>query len=223
MKIAVTSTQNMGKSTFIQDFLNKWPMYKTPEKSYRDIVKEKNLKINEEADEETQRILLNSLVDQAIESSNEEFVIQDRCVLDNLAYTLRLNAYGKVSDKFVEEVREIVQNTLKLYDVLFFFPISKFNDIPIVADGFRSTDPMFRNEIDAIFKAFQCSYNQGDSKIFPKYDCPAFVELYGNREERIKLASLYVNENGKFYGEEESLVDSGIFLPTDEEKAIYAS
>ena len=72
MKISIVGTSCMGKSTYIKDFLKEWPMYKTPEKTYRDVIKEKGLVINELGNEESQRIILNVLVDQAIEYSKEE-------------------------------------------------------------------------------------------------------------------------------------------------------
>lgn len=218
MKIAITSTQNMGKSTYISDFLKEWPMYKTPEKSYRDVIKEKNLVINENGTEENQRIILNALVDQAIEFSKNDNVILDRCVLDNLAYTSWLNLNGKVSDKFVDETRLIVRETLKMYDLLFFFPISKFNNVPMEKDGLRSIDPIYREEIDILFKVFQTSYLSGDGRVFPSSECPAMIELFGSREERIKLTSLYINKDGKPFGEDQSLM-SEIEMPP--EKKIF--
>jgi GTPase SAR1 family protein len=52
MRIGIIGTQGSGKSHLIQEFLNKWPMYKTPEKTYRDIIKSRNIKINQEGDKE---------------------------------------------------------------------------------------------------------------------------------------------------------------------------
>ena len=43
MKICVTGTACQGKTTYISDFLKNWTMYKTPEKTYRDAIKENNL------------------------------------------------------------------------------------------------------------------------------------------------------------------------------------
>ena len=216
MKICVTSAQGLGKTTYIQDFLKEWPMYKTSEKTYRDAIKEKGLVINEEGSEESQRIILNVLVDQAIEYSKEDNVILDRCVLDNLAYTSWLALNDKVSEKFLDETRLIVRETLKLYDILFFFPISKFNNIPLEHDGLRSTDPQYREEIDILFKVFQSSYMSGDGRIFPSEECPALIELYGSREERIKLTSLYITPEGKPYGDDQSLV-SDIMMPPEKQ------
>ena len=207
MKISIVGTSCMGKSTYIKDFLKEWPMYKTPEKTYRDVIKEKGLVINELGNEESQRIILNVLVDQAIEYSKEDNVILDRCVLDNLAYTSWLNLNDKVSDKFLDETRLIVRETLKMYDILLFTPISKFNNIDIVSDGLRSVNPVYREEIDILFKAFQTSYLSGDGRIFPKEDCPAFIEIYGTPLERIKLTSLYIDKNGKPYGDDKSLIN----------------
>jgi predicted ATPase len=206
MKIAVIGTQCIGKTTYLNDFLKKWPMYKTPEKTYRDVIKEKNLNKNEDGNEESQKIILDCLVDQAIESSKQDFVIMDRCVLDNLAYTAWLNADGKVSDGFFEKTRHIVKETLKFYDVLFFLPITKFSNVKIEDDGVRSINEAYRQEIDALFKVFQISYNKGDGRVFPTEDSPALIEIYGNPQQRITLTEMYIQPDGTPFGEENSLM-----------------
>jgi len=200
----------MGKSTYIQDFIKNWSMYETPATSYREILKEKNLPHSKESTEETQKLILDFLVDQAIESSKKDFVITDRCVLDAFAYTLWLNANGKVSDKFADEQRIIVRETLKMYDIILFTPITKAATVDIENDGFRETDENFREEVDNIFKAFGQSYNVGDGRIFPKDDCPALIEIFGSREERIKITEFYLDKDGKPYGENQSLLSEVI-------------
>jgi len=210
MKIAVSGSTNMGKSTYIQDFLKKWPMYKTPEKSYRDLLKEKNLSHSKNSSEDTQKLILDFLVDQAIESSKNDFVITDRCVLDVLAYSSWLNLNGKASDNFVDSQRIIVRETLKLYDIVFFVPLTKVSTIPIEDNGFRETDATYREEIDNIFKAFGQSYNAGDGRIFPKDDSPAWIEIFGNPEERIKMTEFYITETGTCYGDDQSLLSQVI-------------
>lgn len=210
MKIAVSGSTNMGKSTYIKDFIKKWPMYETPEKSYRDVLKEKNLTHSKNSSEDTQKIILDFLVDQAIESSKNDFVITDRCVLDVLAYSSWLNLNGKASDKFVDDQRIIVRETLKLYDIIFFIPLTKVSPIPMEENGFREMDETYREEIDNIFKAFGQSYNSGDGRIFPKDDSPAWIEIFGNPEERIKMTEFYINENGACYGDDQSLLSQVI-------------
>jgi predicted ATPase len=210
MKICIVGTACQGKSTFVNDFIKNWPMYKTSEKSYREILKEKNLPHSKQSTEETQKVIMDFLVDQAIESSKEDFVILDRCVIDALAYSAWLNLNGVVSDKFLDEQRILVRETLKLYDIIFFVPITKVAPVNIENDGFRETDETFRTEIDNIFKVFGESYNRGDGRIFPKDDSPAWIEIFGNQQERIKMAELYISPNGKPFGEEESLLSTVI-------------
>jgi len=59
MKIAVIGTANIGKSTYIQDFLKKWPMYKLVDSEYRKLLKEKNLSHSKNGNEESQKTILN--------------------------------------------------------------------------------------------------------------------------------------------------------------------
>lgn len=206
MKIAVVGTQCIGKSTFIEDFLKKWNTYSKPEKSYRDIIKEKNIPINRTGNEESQKIILDFLVDQALSCSKSDNVIFDRCILDNLAYSSWLHLNGLVSEKFLDETRILVRETLKMFDIIFFLPITKMSPVKIVEDGVRDVDPVYREEIDNIFKAFVKSYHQGDGRIFPKGDSPPIIEIYGSPEQRIALTSMYITEEGKPYGEEQSLI-----------------
>ena len=214
MKIAVIGTQNTGKTTYINDFLKKWSMYKTPDKTYRELIKNKNLPHSKEGTEESQTEILNCIVDQAIEFSKDENIILDRCVLDVLAYSTWLCLNGKVSDKFLDQQRIIVRETLKLYDILFFIPLTKAAKIEIEDNGTREVDPIYREEIDNIFKVFQESYHRGDGRVFPKDDTPAIIEIFGNPQERIKLTELYLKEDGKGYGEGESLLDK--IIPASE-------
>jgi hypothetical protein len=211
MKIAVSGTQNTGKSTYIKDFLAKWDMYKSPENTYRNIIKEKNLDHSKNGSEESQKLILDCLVDQAIESSKKDFTILDRCVLDNLAYSSWLNLNGKVSDKFLDTSRILVRETLKLFDIIFFLPLTKFSPVEIENNSIRETDPVYREEIDIIFKAFQDSFLRGDGRIFPKGDSPPIIEIFGNRQERIKLTELYIRSDGKCFAEEESLIVPATF------------
>ena len=218
MKIAVCGAQHTGKSTFIKDFIKKWPMYSLPSKSYRDFIKDKNLKLNEEGDEISQEIILNALVDQALEypRADDLYLIYDRCPLDNLAYTVWLNFYKEkeVSNKFLEKTKDIVKNSLKFFDIIFFMPISSSSPIPALDNKnnlYRSLDETFRQEINNILQGFLISYSKNDGRVFPVQDSPAFIEIIGNQEERIELASLYINEKGKAFEEQESLLIDSIY------------
>lgn len=204
MKIAVCGTSCIGKTTYIRDFLKTWKNYKTPEKTYRDFIDKNH--INKTGTEESQKAILNALVDQAIEYSKKDNVIFDRCVLDNLVYTSWLYFNDKVTEKFLDESRIIVRETLKLYDILFFIPITKVAPVEISEKETRETDLKYREEIDNIFKSFVSSYHKSEGKIFPSEDCPAVIDIFGSPEERIKVTQLYLTEEGNPYGEEQSLI-----------------
>jgi hypothetical protein len=206
MKIAVCGTSCVGKSTYIKNFCETWKNFSFPEKTYRNLIKEKNLNHSSNGDEESQRLILNSLVDQAIEFSKKDNIIFDRCVLDNMVYTSWLFLKEKVSEKFLEETRILVRETLKLYDIIFFIPLTKVSPVEMTENELRDNDPLYREEIDNIFKSFVQSYHKSEGKIFPSEDCPAVIEIFGSPEERIQMTKLYLTEEGTPYGEDQSLL-----------------
>jgi len=209
MKIAVIGTQCIGKSTFIEDFMKQWPMYKTPERTYRDIINERGLSINQQGDEKSQRAILDALVDE-VTTAKGDHIIFNRCVLDNIIYSMWLNAKGKVSDSFVKESINIARETLVFFDIILFCPITKHSPINIEKAPQRDIDPVFRNEIDVLFKSLMDAYNK-HSKVYFPFDhdlgCPAIIEIFGTPEERIKLAQFYINDKGNIYGEDDTLLD----------------
>jgi hypothetical protein len=206
MKIIVSGCQNSGKSTYIQDFIKNWTMYVKPEKTYREVLKQKKLSHSKNSTEETQKIIMDFLAEQATEMAKNNFIIADRCVLDCLAYSSWLNLNGKLSDKILDQQRILTRETLKLFDIIFFIPLTKVASVEIEDDGFRETDGVYREEIDNIFKVFQQSYMRGDGRVFPTTDSPALIEIFGNREERIKMTELYIDKNGKPFGDDQSLI-----------------
>ncbi|WP_295430185.1 AAA family ATPase [uncultured Thiodictyon sp.] len=199
MKIGIMGAQNTGKSTFVQDFLQNWPMYKKNEKHYSSLVKEKGIKLNEEGNEESQEAIMNFIIDQVMPGSKKDKIIYDRTVLDNLMYTMWMNSKGMVSDEFVKKCIPIIKESLTFYDILFFLPITKFSPIPIEEKEHRSSSLEFREESDHIMKALVNQYNLQNKTYFPfdnELGCPAIVEIFGNREERIELAKMYITPDG---------------------------
>lgn len=212
MRIAVMGAQCTGKTTFVNDFVANWEMYTVCRGKYTDLKKSRELNLNEEGDEDSQMAILNYLCDQIISTKESDNIIFDRCVLDNLAYTMWLNAKEKVSDNFVKHTIQIVRETLGFYDIIFFCPITKHTPINLETAENRSVDPVYREEIDNLFKALMGRYVKHDRVFFPidkeefSLGCPALIEIYGNREERIMLSRMYIGEDGNIFGEGESLL-----------------
>lgn len=205
----ITGAQNVGKSTFINDFIAQWPTYKVADNSYREKLKaDKKIKLNQEGDEESQVMIRDILIEQAQKYTKDEDIIFDRGIFDNLVYSLWLNSKGKASDEFIKSQIPIIRETLKLYDIIFFIPLLKNYNIPIVpsADGSRDLDPIFRDEIDVIMKSLEEQYQKGKRIFFPADDCPALIEIFGDRTQRIEMAKLYIAPSGKCYGEEDTLI-----------------
>jgi len=211
MLISVSGCQNIGKTTFCKDFIKQWPMYTTPTERYTNLVKEGKVKLNKEGSEESQLAVLNHLCDQVINQPKDVNVILDRGVLDNLIYTLHLNHNKKVSDKFVQKTIDIVKNTLIFYDLIFFLPITKYSPVNIEEAPNRNIDPVYRDEVDVLFKALMNRYVKHDIVYFPfdhEKGCPGIVEIFGNREQRIQVAKMYIDTDGQLYDASKSLITS---------------
>ena len=210
MKIAIIGAHCAGKTTLINNFIEEWPMYKRPEKTYRDFIKEQNLLLNKQGNKESQKIILNALVDelQTAASSDNEFIIFDRCPVDNMAYTLwhyAKETEGFDSD-FILDSKTIAALSLKHIDLIFYVPARR--EIPITPKENRETDEVFREEIDNIFNSLVDSYEKLTGAFFPSEDCPAVIRLEGPPDMWIPQIKLYIKESGKSFDEEDgSLID----------------
>jgi thymidylate kinase len=210
MKIAVIGAHCTGKSTFVDNFIKEWPMYKRPAKTYRDILADQQIPLNKEATPESQKQILNALVDEAqlASTSDDEFVIFDRCTVDNIAYTLW--HYAKETEGFSTEYvidnKTIAALALKHVDLIFYIPVRK--EIPIVPKDNRETDEIFREEIDNIFDSLVVSYENHTWAFFPQEDCPAVIRLDGPPDMWIPQMKLYIKDSGKCFDEADgSLID----------------
>lgn len=205
MRIALIGAQNTGKTTLVDNFIKAWPMYKRPKKTYRDLIKEKNLDLNKQGTKDSQKVILNALVDeiQLACAKEDKHLIFDRCTADNIAYTLW--HYAKQTEGFTTEYvidnKAIAAMALKYLDAIFYVPVRK--EIPIVEREGRETDLVYREEIDNIFDALVESYEKQTAAFFPLEDCPAVIRLEGPPDMWIPQMRLYIKDDGNFFGEED--------------------
>ena len=210
MRIAVSGTSCQGKSTFIQRFLQEWPMYSTPEYTYRDFIKEEKLPHSENTNKDTQWKILNHVVDTCMEYEKGDKVIMDRCPLDSLIYTIW--AYEKsindVDEEFVNKCIPVVRESIKFIDVILFTPITKVAPVELVDDGTRSVNETHIKEIDHLFKGVEQQYfqNAKASPFLPNEDCPAIIEIFGTPEQRTHLVRQYIDAEGDLLGDNESSI-----------------
>ena len=201
MRIAITGAQCVGKTTLFNTFKSYWPMYKSPEKTYRELVKEKNLSLNEGGNLRSQEIIRDALADLAMENAGKSQTIHDRCILDNLVYTFWLTEHDKFSenakevDDFITQSILITRECLKFYDIIFWLPINP--NIPIEESENRSQNETFREEIDNIFYGIHESYKKNAGVIFDKENQPAFIVLEGDLDKKIAHIKEYIGDDGE--------------------------
>jgi len=208
MRIAFSGTGNSGKSTMVKSFLHTWKQYETPEKTYRDILKEENLTHSTETTTETQNKILDFMVDQVASYDKDSKVIYDRCSLDNLAYTIWCNEKKKdgFTREFVTKQINLMKESMRSLDIIF---LCRFDvNQKVKDDGFRETNVEFILEVDNIFNSFFQQYTQNPEAdiFFPKGDSPAVIELPHNAQERIDLVHQYVGDDGTLIADEPSIL-----------------
>lgn len=207
MRISVTGTACQGKTTFVNDFIKYWPNYTTPEKTYRDIIKENNYNHSQQTTKDTQWDILNFMIDEQMKYSREDYVIFDRCPLDNIAYSIWACAKQEsdIDTEFVEKCMPLVKESMKFLDIIFFTPITKVAKVELKEDDMRDVDPVFVEEIDHLLKAIKKDWDQNhDSKFFEHDDRPAMIDIFGSPNERIQISKLYLDADGDCMGETDS-------------------
>ena len=111
----------------------------------REVVRDNPLGINEGATSEAQLWVLTSQIRRELELSRKaECLVTDRGVMDNFAYYLRA---GGGEDRF--DTEPLVRQWSRTYDLV----VRLTPDVEIRADGVRSTNDRFRDEIEAILDA----------------------------------------------------------------------
>lgn len=225
MRIAISGTGNQGKSTLIKDFLQEWPTYRTESSTYRDKLVAEKLPHSKNATKDTQWKILNHMIDEMQTFKSNDYVIMDRCPIDNLVYSLWCfeKGIGDIDKEFIDKCIPLVCESMKHLDIIFFTPITRAAPVEIEDDGVRETDAIYIKEIDNIFKMIGAQHNQNNGKnpFFPKDDAPGWIEVFGDRQTRIAMIKQYLDVDGDLIGgTEESLNElinpaDGQFLDSD--------
>lgn len=208
MRIAVTGTACVGKTTFINDFLKNWSgIYDTPEKSYRDILKEKKLEHSKNTCKNTQSLILDSMVEQQMKYTRDDNIIFDRCPIDNIAYSLYSldNGDSDIDENYIEECIPIVRESMKFLDIIFYIPYDE--NISVQDNGTRETDKDYIQGVDNILKQIEYQSLQPTCVFFQHDDRPSVIRITGEPRERIRQASLYITNDGGQYSEQDSEID----------------
>jgi len=209
MRLSITGAANTGKTSLLQSFLHTWKTYKTPEKTYRDIIEEKQLEHSSKTTTETQTEILNFITDQQLGKTVDDDIIYDRCTLDVLAYTIWAHEKGMegFDTAFVNKQIKLVKETMRSLDIIF---ICKFNEsMSVEDDGKRDANKEYIIEINNIIESLYQQYKQNiDSDIFfPKDDSPCLIKLPDSMQQRVDLIAEYVAPDGGMHSEEDSVLN----------------
>lgn len=179
MRIAFTGPQGSGKSTILQQckesmYFKDYIFVPSATRMLRD---KYNLKINQESNDVTQKYIADWYKDQH-ENHHHKNVIYDRCVLDGTVYTNYLMKNGKVTEDAYKYIKDVFIMYIRDYDLIFYTM-----PLPLVADGTRSMDEQYLNDIHNTFLEYIDKYNIN------------VVKLEGNKEKRfntvLDLVSVY--------------------------------
>lgn len=201
MRIAVTGTNCVGKSTLIESIKTNWPTYTEPKLNWRKKTKNRH---EHKFTEKKQKNILDNMITSLQSTSRKENYILDRCPVDNLVYTLWANSKEMVSNDFVMETMDRVKYALTMIDLILFIPITKSAAIDfdsIIEEKDYDVDVDFIQEIDNIFKSVYNRWNSPKTPYVQFDDKPHVIEVFGTPEQRLEIIKLYITETGGFYGE----------------------
>ena len=189
MRIAVSGSHSLGKSTVVNDWVARHPHFKREEEPYRALglhgpyeilFRDASTKLHNGI-----QLYYNiGRVHRYADSSSD--VIFDRSPVDYVAYSQYAADQGStdIDAAFVESMVPGVRESLDHLDILAFVPKSEEWPVEMEEDGIRPVDHAYRDEVDAIFKQI---YREGRFGVMPpsKGPGPLLIELLGPRQQRL--------------------------------------
>lgn len=196
MRIAISGSHSLGKSTIVNDWVAQHPGFLREEEPYRTLglygpyeilFRDASTRLHNGI-----QLFYNiSRVHRYGDFADD--VIFDRAPVDYLAYSQYTANQGStdIDDAFVESMVPAVRESLDHLDILAFVPRSEEWPVAMEDDGIRPVDYAYRDEVDTIFKEI---YREGRFQVFPEKNSPRLVELCGPREKRLSQLQEAIDE-----------------------------
>ena len=187
MRIAVSGSHSLGKSTLVDDWVARYPEFTREEEPYRalGLYGPYQILFRDESTRLHNGIqLYYSLSRVHRYAAQADDVIFDRAPVDYLAYSQYTADAGStdIDDAFVMSMVAAVIESLDRLDIIAFVPKSDEWPVEMEADGIRPTDYAYRDAVDAVFKQI---YREGRYGVISGERHPLVVELVGSREDRL--------------------------------------
>ena len=185
MRIAISGTHSMGKSTMVDDFLQAHPEYIHEIEPYRALRDDHELRFAKQSTRYCIQVQLDYTFERMKRYAEGDNVIYDRCPVDFIPYSLYTNKYGltDLNLAYIEKVVPEIRESLQYLDIILFLPITDKHLVELDDDGIRPIEVEYRQEVDEFFKTV---YRDFSYDILPKKNPPKIVELWGPREARIQ-------------------------------------
>ena len=188
MRIAVSGSHSLGKSTVVNQWVETHPDYTREEEPYRALSLHGpyEIKFRELSTRLHNGIQLYYNLSRIYRYSKPtDQVIFDRCPVDYIAYSQYTanQASTDIDAAFIESMVPAAKESLDHLDILAFVPKSEQWPVAMEEDGIRPVDHSYRDEVDTIFKQI---YRDGRFDLLTKQHGPKLIELTGPPEQRIK-------------------------------------
>ena len=186
MRIAISGSHSLGKSTLVWDWVKRHPQYTREEEPFRALDGEMyDIRFRQESNRLHNGIQMYYNASRVnLYSSINDCVIFDRAPVDYIAYS-KYTADKKttdINDAFVDAMVPRVRETLQRLDLVVFVPMTDRWPVEMEDDGIRPVDLPYRADVDAIFKQI---YRDERFSVMPKINRPKLIELWGSREQRL--------------------------------------
>ena len=186
MRIAISGSHSLGKSTLVWDWIKRHPQYTREEEPFRALDGEMyDIRFRQESNRLHNGIQMYYNASRVnLYSSINDCVIFDRAPVDYIAYS-QYTADKKttdIDDAFVDAMVPRVKETLQRLDLVVFIPMTNRWPVDMEDDGIRPVDLPYRAEVDAIFKQI---YRDERFSVMPDKNRPKLIELWGSREQRL--------------------------------------
>ena len=194
MRIAISGSHSLGKSTLVWDWVKRRPEYKREEEPFRALDHEMyDIRFREESRRLHNGIQLYYNVSRVnLYSTINDCVIFDRAPVDYIAYS-QYTADKKttdIDDVFVSAMVPRVRESLKRLDIIAFIPMTNRWPVEMEDDCIRPIDLSYRADVDVIFKQI---YRNARYNVMPEINRPKVIELWGSREERMDQLDQAIN------------------------------
>ncbi|MCP9783086.1 AAA family ATPase [Cyanobium sp. WKJ7-Wakatipu] len=187
MRIAISGSHSLGKSTVVNDWVALNGEYIREEEPYRVLSLRGPYEIlfRDASTRLHNGIQLYYSISRLNRySTPAQHVIFDRAPVDYIAYS-QYTANQRstdIDDDFVLSMVSAARESLDRLDILAFVPQSDDWPVAMEDDGIRPVDHSYRDEVDAIFKEI---YRDDRFDILPKKSPPLLIELVGSPEHRL--------------------------------------